>query len=285
MIRRGPARSLLFFALLVLNLSGCSRVEMGYDWANFMVKWKVGKFLKLDRRNKKDFHAVVDSYHRWHRKTMLPRYAETARDMARITRSRKNLAGDLDKTINKSLDLFVESLDPAVGSAARTLTILDAKGIAHLERVMEKGNKRHRKRYTARPGKAFKRRLKRSIKNVESFTGRLSRAQRARMRALVEKYPWEPEAWLEGRRDNQQKLLKFLRGKEGRAAVESHLRAWWFRHGQDAEKRRRNKEKVRNYLLDLRGILTEKQIQKAARKLDDYAAKFDKMALKYAGKR
>lgn len=69
-----PSKKLRFLilALMLLSLSGCTRLI--YNYADWLIGWHVGSYIDFTRSQRKVFDSFVDEQLHWHRKQELPRY-------------------------------------------------------------------------------------------------------------------------------------------------------------------------------------------------------------------
>lgn len=68
------ATVLLAFALLLLG--GCSSVRLAYGYLDWWMDRTLNKYLNLEGPQEDLLSQRVDEFHRWHRQTQLPRYAD-----------------------------------------------------------------------------------------------------------------------------------------------------------------------------------------------------------------
>jgi len=69
---RLPGSLLIILALLLL--SGCSRVSLGYNHADWILRYWINGYTSFSAAQKEDIHLEVDDYMRWHRQNALPGY-------------------------------------------------------------------------------------------------------------------------------------------------------------------------------------------------------------------
>ena len=66
----------LVATLLVLLLAGCSSTTFVYNRLDFIIPWYVGKYVDLDRAQKKQLDELLIPFLQWHRREELPAYLE-----------------------------------------------------------------------------------------------------------------------------------------------------------------------------------------------------------------
>ena len=63
-------------ALLALSLSGCNKIGFVYDFADKLLLLNLEDNFDFDKTQRARLKEDVEAYFAWHRKTMLPEYAD-----------------------------------------------------------------------------------------------------------------------------------------------------------------------------------------------------------------
>lgn len=72
----------LALGLASLLLVACSTVQVAYDHADFVVRWQVSRFVKMTPEQRQQWDAAFRLLWLWHRRTQLPEYATTLRQLS-----------------------------------------------------------------------------------------------------------------------------------------------------------------------------------------------------------
>ncbi|WGL16423.1 DUF6279 family lipoprotein [Microbulbifer bruguierae] len=203
---------------LILLLGGCSSVRLVYDHLDWWMDRTLNKYLDLKGAQKDLLSQRVDEFHRWHRQTQLPRYADQFEQLAAQVDNPDNSPEHL-KEVEQQVNGFVQaSLGMLVDLLLPILIQLDDKQIDQLaenareerEESLEKWEKSQRKRE------------KEIRKQAERWLGDLTPAQDAMIDHQVATTAFDPK-----RRDAQRTLwtdafIQTLRNKP--AGYEKQLR-------------------------------------------------------------
>src|SRR4051812_50037159 len=63
-------------AFAALALTGCNKIGLLYDYADKLVLYKVEDDFDLDKAQRVRLKADIEGYFQWHRKSLLPAYAD-----------------------------------------------------------------------------------------------------------------------------------------------------------------------------------------------------------------
>lgn len=249
-------------AALVLGVSGCTLVRLGYGNADELAfRWLDGWLDFNDEQTPKVRAALVD-LHQWHRRTQLPDYAQwltrvgadatadtTPRDVCRY--------GD---ELSERLAVASDRILPA--AAAIALTLSDAQ-LAHMNKRFEQGQKTMRDEYLKGDIKAREAaQVQRSVSRAEWLYGSVDAAQREVLAAAVSQSPFDVEQMLRERQTRQQELLELLKSARLAAkdspqdAVARQLQARlkvWLQQGRQSPRAeyRAYQQKVRSFNCEL----------------------------------
>lgn len=225
-------RPLIIGALVALAglLSGCSAIRLVYGQGPDIVYWWLNDSIDIDREQKPAVRDALDQWFAWHRRTQLPDYALL------LARAEKEALVDTTPArvcewqaeLTTRAETAFERIVPAAAALMPTVTPAQ---IRHLEQHNEKANEKYRGDYLQRDaGKRARALLERSVDRAETLYGRLDRAQREAIAALLATSPFDPELWLAERRQRQRELVQMLRDAGGdgstRAQDEGALRLY-----------------------------------------------------------
>ena len=215
---------------MVLLVSGCSALRIGYSQAADLAYWWLDGYADFDGEQTRRVREALAQWFAWHRKTQLPDYAQLlARAQAEVRA--ETTPARVCEWQDELLKRAHTAWEQAVPAAAEWALSVTPQQIQHLERRYAKANDEFRDDYLQEgPRERNEATIKRAVERAESLYGRLDDAQRARVAAGMARSPFEPELWLAERKLRQQDALQLLRklGAEGasRAQAEGALRVY-----------------------------------------------------------
>ena len=110
-------KSFIVLALILLCCSGCSRITLGYKYADWLLRYWINDYTSFTAAQREQIHLEVDDYLRWHRKTMLPEYIAYLQHVNTAVNQEGGLTvGDVVRLRTESGRLYqltLESGDPA----------------------------------------------------------------------------------------------------------------------------------------------------------------------------
>lgn len=264
-------------------LSSCSRVKLAYNYGDWLLQMQAHKFLDLNSEADKKLEAEIDAYHAWHRKEMLPRYAALARRLAKGFRGEENPEDNMKVMMPLLNQAWQETLEPAYAPLAEAMASLDERGLKYLETSYAVDNAKQRKHYLKDPEAAKKRRVKRNLTYVADFAGELSEEQKKKIAEIVLSTRVPSGAWIENRERRQGQLMALLKGKKDKGEIVALLRDWWTNSRLDEkgkDEAKMDSAEVRVFFMRLLEVLTPEQRERGAKKMEDYALKFEELAAK-----
>jgi hypothetical protein len=269
-------RSLLPLCV-VLSLAAACTTGFVYNRLETITYWYFRNQVSLDDGQATALRESLREFYAWHRVTELPRYAEFLDTLAS-----ESAAGPLSRAQVDEARVEIESLWRALIAgatpyAARTLASLTPAQRDELFESFAEDDEDLREEYCLEePAKQRRRREKSFVKNIESWTGRLSAEQRelvdagvarlapdscdwvdsvvasrAAFRALIDSYSNEP--------DFDERLARFLSNPEDH---------WTEAYRREFEA---NRDVIVETLVSVDVTLTGKQRSRASTRLEELA--------------
>jgi hypothetical protein len=198
--------------LLVLVLTACTAVRVGYNNAPTLAWWWLDGYVDFRRDDAPLAQQGIDRWFEWHRATQLPAYADwlaaAAKDVLEPTTPA--LACRWQARLRDALE---PALDRAIETAADLVPTLGEAQLRHLEQRYAKGNDEMRSDFL-QPDLAERARksAQRTVERAERLYGRLDESQKRLIAAGVAASPFNPEQWLADRERRQRDTLRMLRG-------------------------------------------------------------------------
>jgi hypothetical protein len=209
-------------AALALSLSGCNKLKLGYEYADWLVTYSVEDNFDLDKPQRNLLKEQVDAYFHWHRKQMLPVYADFAAYVADSARNGLRPA-EIDSGYARYRNLYRATLEPVVEKSTDLLQSLTPEQVDQWLDRQRKKNAKLRKDFSGSMEERLEHRYGKIVDEMEDWTGRLSKEQKAKIKALNRTLPWNGFLWLETREKMQEQLGELLRKKASKEEVKAHL--------------------------------------------------------------
>jgi Family of unknown function (DUF6279) len=196
---------------LVMLLSACSVLRIGYSQAPTFAYWWIDGYLDLNGEQSLKLRDGIDRWFEWHRRVEMPRYAtllvRAQREVMEPKLSTDQLCFWRDEA-QRRLDVALEEATPAFATLMVSLT---PEQIRHLERKMTKDGDELKQDF-AQADKAdrAKASFKRTLERYENLYGKLDDAQRAKLAQLLAASPFDADRWLAERERRNADLLALL---------------------------------------------------------------------------
>jgi hypothetical protein len=278
-----PKRLLGLSALIsLLVLSGCNKIRLGYEYADWLVIYSVEDNFELDKPQRARLKEDVAGYFRWHRSALLPRYSEL------LLRVSDSIKSDLrpkfiDSGYQAYQALYRETLEPVIAPALTLLTSLDSQQVESWMDKQRRKNQKLRKDYSGSRDENLERRYRKTVDEIEDWAGRLSVEQKKQIRDWSRALPWNGDLRLENRERIQARLGELLRKKGAQAELKKFLQDY-FLHPE----RLRTKEyqasyreyegKAKELILRVHALLTPEQRKHFALEIEKLAQNLRNMS-------
>lgn len=265
-------------ALLALSLCGCNKIGFVYDFADKLLLLNLEDTFDLDKTQRARLKDDVEAYFHWHRKTMLPRYADFLQFVADSARNGLRPA-QVDSGFRRYQELYRETMEPLAGKATTLLLGLTPGQIDAWMDKQHKKNDKLRKDFSGSLQERLEHRGKKVIDELEDWTGRLGKDQRARIMTLNASLPWNGNLWLDLRAQIQDRAAAMAR----RRAPADSLRALLSQYFQSddalksAEYRMRNREfekRLTTLIYMIHNTLTPEQRRRFLQQVEKLAQDF-----------
>ncbi|OIR05506.1 hypothetical protein GALL_122490 [mine drainage metagenome] len=218
----------LFIILALLCCSGCSMVTLGYNQADWILRYWINDYTSFNTSQKEQIHLEVDNYLRWHRKNALPGYIAFLQDLdAAVNQKTGMTVADVMRLRTESGRLYQLTMEPMIRPAAHILSTLDSDQITELAYTLAERNRKQReKMLEGNEQEMLNARAERHVDLVESMVGSLSSAQEKAITAMSLHIPFASRAFIEQRETRQAGLIALLRDKAGEDKIAALLRQW-----------------------------------------------------------
>jgi hypothetical protein len=218
----------IFIILALLCCSGCSMVTLGYNQADWILRYWINDYTSFSASQKEQIHLEIDNYLRWHRKNALPGYIAFLQDVdAAVTRETGMTVADVMRLRAEGGRLYQLTMEPMIRPAAHILSTLDRSQITQLAYTLAERNRKQReKMLEGSEREMLNARAERHVDLVESMVGSLSSAQEKAITEMSLRIPFASRAFIEQRETRQAGLIALLRDKAGEDRIAALLRQW-----------------------------------------------------------
>jgi hypothetical protein len=277
--RPGPAAlSLAVLSVLTLALTGCNKLKLGYEYADWFVTYSVEDNFDLDKPQRTQLKDDVHAYFRWHRKELLPVYADFGDWIANRARNGVH-PSEVDSGYHRYRELYRRTLEPTVEKSANLLVSLTPEQVDQwLERVRKK-NAKQRREFSGSLDERLDHRYGKIIDELEDWTGKLSKEQRNRIKVLNRTLPWNSGLRLEMREKFQERLAEILKKKAPREEVQGYLAQYVLdtdslKSEEYRVKCREFETRLRTMVFQIHNILTPEQKRRFIQQVEKLARDF-----------
>jgi len=283
-----PCRRLLLLLLLTALIAGCSALRLGYREADIILAWRANTYFDLDAQQKREFNLRIDRLLQWHRYEQLPEYAvftAAAINKAQHGLTREDIVWFIDG-INAR---YLVIVDRGAADAADLLATIAPEQIAALQKQFDKDNRKFVSEHEldGAPEARKRARLKKTLAQIEDWTGSLSREQEQKIAVLLDPVPLIERLRHQDRIRRQKEFLELLELRQDKQEFPPKLHAWLrdWKHGRTPEYEQLSSEvfeKLVQFYIAVDMLLTPGQRQTVLRRLQRYVDDFNTLSQKRA---
>jgi hypothetical protein len=225
-LRPTQSRTILIgLALIALALSGCSRVKLGYNSADFLIERYADDYLSLDSDQMAAWKPRLKQALARHRSEELPYLA------AFFEATYKESQRGFDKVgvaclLDQFEDVYRRNAIMAAALAAPVLTDLAPQQIRHLQRKFRKDEADDAEDAAASPQRRALKRAIRYAKSAEWWIGSLSKEQQGTILDVTARMPDTTEPWEAYTRAKRNGLIRLLEQHASAAEIRRFLTSW-----------------------------------------------------------
>jgi hypothetical protein len=265
-------------ALAVLSLAGCNKIGLLYDYADKLVLYNVEDNFDLDKAQRARLKEDVEAYFQWHRKALLPAYAEFLVYVADSVRDGLR-ADEIDTGYQRYRELYRRTMEPVAAKSAALLLSLSPAQIDEWIGKQRKRNRKARKDMSGSLQERLDHRGRKIIDEMEDWTGKLSKDQRERIKVLNATLPWNGLLALDLRERVQERVAEMAKRKAPADSLRAYLAAYYTGDenlkGEEFRQRYRDFElRLRTLILMIHNILTEEQKSRFLQQVEKLAQDF-----------
>ncbi len=218
----------IVFALILLGCSGCSMVKVGYNHADWILRYWINDYTSFNEVQRQEIRRDVDEYMRWHRRHALPEYIAFLKEVD-ATASQEAAVGveDVMRLGEEMVSLYRLTATPTIRPAAYVLSTLDDAQVEELRETLAKKDRELREELLAGSEREMlARRARNQVKFVENMVGSLSSEQEGRIVDMSLRVPFITRDYLDHREARQAELISLLRNHAGEERIAALFTLW-----------------------------------------------------------
>jgi hypothetical protein len=196
--------------LLLVILTGCSAIKLGYSNAPTLTYWWLDSYIDFTAEQSPPARDSLATLHAWHRTNELPAYADTLRSMQQLAPGK--VTPDQLCGLWTEVQTHIQHLGMQSAQAISTITpTLKPEQLRHLALQFDKRNRKWREEWLdVTPAELTERRLKQAVDRSEMLYGQLDDAQLALLRQSIELSSFDAQLTYRERLRRQQDILQIL---------------------------------------------------------------------------
>jgi hypothetical protein len=269
---------------IVFVLSGCSSLQVAYNYAPNYLAYRLNGYFSLDDAQKVALDQELEKFIAWHAETALPEYTRTLEAwQVRVEDSTPFTATEvlvIQQQIEQALEVVGQR---AASQLASTLVTLTPKQQSRLSAEFQSENKDYFNEFLKNPASEATRKnhYKRALKRYEDWLGGLTKNQEKLITELSDRRSKTFAGWGDERALRQKALLDLLEQQRGQGApqAEAALREYLdslknYREPTLAAQQSQLRQDWAQVTAEVLNSLTAEQRQYLKKKLGGYAQDF-----------
>lgn len=206
---RSPALRVLI-AGVVMTLLGCSSTQFIYNRLDLLARWRVAQYVPMTDAQRTRFETDFAEIWSWNRRTQLPRYAATLREMAARSAEPPS-SSELAGWVKQAGDFWSETVDRA-GPVLCTLgASLSQTQVEHLLAHVDRDIAEYDEKYVGPPASTLKSNAIRATdKSLRQWLGETTSEQQRLLREWVAARPESGRVWLDVRKQWRLELADLM---------------------------------------------------------------------------
>lgn len=178
---------ILTLTLLVLLLLTSCTTKVAYNFLDWAIEWKVQRLVTLHGQQKHQMQQAVQEFHKWHRTTQLPAYADYLKSVETLLQQGPLTAAVIHAETDKIQLMLDDSINKILPDATAVLAQLTDEQVQQLMGRIAEEREEYREEYVdISKTKQIKKRHKEFEKYFSDWVGRLDAQQNKQVRQWAE---------------------------------------------------------------------------------------------------
>ncbi len=264
--------------LLMLALAGCSMMKIGYNNADWYLRYKINNYTSFNSAQKEKIQREVSVFMSWHRRDMLPEYIKFLNKIDQALQNDGITKEKISSLSNELRGLYRMTLRPTIHPTAHILANLNKPQIQEFEKTLKEENEKLKEEsLEGSRDEQLNRRAEKTIGFIEDFTGSLSGEQEEKITRMSRQLPFAAPAFMQNREHNQRKLITLINNNEGAENIASFIGLWistpeYTRTPEEQRLIKEFQDAANEMIVNIHTILTPQQKQRLRNKIKDYMA-------------
>lgn len=223
-------KSHVFVLAFTLFICGCSTIHLFYRNADWYLQYKINSYTSFNAPQKELIRQDVSDYMHWHRKYALPEYIIFLQNLNGAVQYQGQLeAEDVALMREQLINLYQKTLAPAIGPAAKILSMLDSRQIQELKNnLAEENQQRLNEQLETSRDEYLNKRAEKTVNFIEWLAGNLSARQEQQVKNMSRHIPVVIDMYIRHRQENQSRLIALLNNHAGEEKIAAFLSSWIF---------------------------------------------------------
>lgn len=272
-------KTLFVLLILTLLLGSCSRIDLAYRNLDWLIPWKLGDYVALDKQQRAWLEPQLQEHLAWHCSVELPRYLDWLQaNQALLDNPDSDTLTTQMQAFDQALRRIAVEITP---SSVELLRGLSPRQVEQLFEALDEQNAKLRAEYVEPPlQRQIAQRAQRMAERLQRWFGTLNERQRARVERWAEALGAQNRIWLDNRLAWQQALREALEVRRGadfaaRVSVLLQQRERFYTEAYQASYED-NRQALAELLTDLLERAEDTQLSRARQRLSSLHANLAK---------
>jgi len=276
-------RLILVIMFTVFLTAACSQIRIAYFFVDWYIVDRIDEYLDISGDQEDFLDKKVDLLHTWHRKEELPKIVIFLKSL-KVKLARGLSRDDIPWFQSEYKAIQSRAIDKISDDFVVFLGTVTPQQIDHLTQEVRDKNEEHYERNFEIPEEEWrKKRIKRTLENLEDFFGTLTKEQNKLISSSIEYKRDDYLRQFEQRQQVQKKIEAILRSQESPEKIKNVFLSWILDPDEIQSDMYKKFSKQRTakwvkFWLTVEDTITTKQRNIALEKIQDYIETIKSMA-------
>jgi hypothetical protein len=214
-MRTAYRNAFLLVLASILLLQSCTRIGLAYRHLDRLIPWSVSDYLDMTPEQRSTFDSQLREQLSWHCRTQLPGYLAWMDRVHAMVAERRVSEPEVRARLAEAKQAVATVAEEITPSTVEMLRGLNDEQVEELAASFADDRRERKEKYLDVPLQdQIDERAERMQKRLETWMGRLSQAQQARVSQWSASLGAQNQAWLENRAHWQDALLAALKQRD-----------------------------------------------------------------------
>ena len=224
-LRKRETLEVVLPLFLICVLTGCSTLSLTYNYADWLLYWKVDQYFDVSSSQKPLLQTHLTQLHSWHRSKEVPRYVSFLQTIYDYWGNGLT-PQEVDHLFQQYQDLRERLGSRLASESVEFLVTVNSSQVQNFAQVIQQENFELLNKIGEDPKTRTAKRVESVLEWLEEWLGNLSDTQEQRIRQLIEQFPDTTEPWLQYRRQRQREFITLLNSHADHSFIERQIREW-----------------------------------------------------------